>query len=54
MEYTIIVKETLERELYIEADSEELAIEEAEKMYDEEVVILDWQDLKGVTYEVKE
>lgn len=47
MSYTVKVREVLEKTITIDADSREEAIEKVQVMYDNEEIVLDWDDVLG-------
>lgn len=51
-EFKVRITETLQLDVYIEAESEEKAIEQAKKNYDEQDYILDADHFKGVEFGV--
>ena len=52
--YNVLIKEILERSVEVKANNEEEAIDEARKLYGNCEVILDWDDLGKVTFEIDE
>lgn len=52
--YQIEIKETLSRVINISANSEEEALGAAMDMYAREDVVLDYEDLKGVSFDTIE
>ena len=48
MEYTITIKETLERHVKIDAPDYNTAVDIAERMYDAGEIVLDYTDLVDV------
>lgn len=52
--YEVVVTETLQRTVYIDAKSAEEAKDEVEKQYHNEEIVLDWGDYQGTEFEVVE
>lgn len=48
--YSLVVTETLQRTVEIEANDEQEALEKLEEMYYSENIVLDYQDFKGVEF----
>lgn len=48
--YEIIIKEELVTSVKINADSEEEALRKAESMYNNETIVLDWEDFSHVEF----
>ena len=46
----VIVKETLERKVWVEAASHGDAVEQVREMYDNGQVVLDWENLTDVEF----
>ncbi len=46
----VIVKETLERKVWVEAASHDDAVEQVREMYDNGQVVLDWENLTDVEF----
>ena len=51
-EYAVRITETLHKDVYIEAESEEQAVEQAKKNYKNQDYILDADNFKGVEFEI--
>ena len=52
--YNVLIKEILERSVEVKANNEEEAIDKARKLYRNCEVILDWNELGEVTFEIDE
>ena len=46
----VIVKETLEHKVWVEAASHDDAVEQVREMYDNGQVVLDWENLTDVEF----
>lgn len=54
MKFNVIIKETLEREIVVTANSKEEAEEKVRKRYEDAEVILDWEDFVAVEFTTTE
>ena len=52
--YRVVVTETLQRTVYIDAKSAEEALDKVQEMYDNEEIVLDWGDYQDTEIEVAE
>lgn len=52
--YRVVVTETLQRIVYVDAKSAEEASREVEERYHNEEIVLDWGDYQGTEIEVVE
>jgi len=52
--YRILVQETLERVVEIEAETEEEAFDKVSEAYNQEEIVLDWQDCIDRNIEILE
>ena len=52
-EYNVMITETLSRIITVEASSEREAEEKVKEMYNDEEIVLDWNDLDDTDIEVR-
>ena len=52
MKYTVEILETLVRNVTLEADSEQEAIEKVKQSYADGLEVLDWQDCIGADFKI--
>ena len=50
--FVVEVTETLQRQVEIEADNEQEALQKAKELYRDEEIVLDWQDFVGNDFQI--
>ena len=50
--FVVEVTETLQRQVEIEADNEQEALQKVKELYRDEEIILDWQDFVGNDFQI--
>lgn len=50
--FVVEVTETLQRQVEIEADNEQEALQKVKELYRDEEIVLDWQDFVGNDFQI--